>query len=726
MPTFRTGFTATLVALGLIAAALGAPQATAAASTPSATFESWSPYSAGGAAITISVDHGVKHSGEVSLRLTNATSRAGGMFGGIMQAVPVVPSTTYQFSAWVWADGSPSSIANSFLMNASWNPQIAIPGGNFEWQKLSWEYVTAPAETSITLTLLSQDRGTLWLDDLSMVRQGTTANLIANAGFESASDVIRIVTTDLLLAQGPTAAVSIESSNGSVAWSVTSSAGAPVSSGIAATAAGSASIPLSNLPAGYYSLRMIAGSTVRTTNLAIVSGATPKGSPFGVTLHPNLHGDLNQASLMTDLGLGQARVSLRWETIETAPGVYTWDPNVDAEVARLGALGIQPIGILAYYNENYDGGRTPSSPAGVQGFANFARAAAAHYGTAMSYEVYNEWNASTTTSACGRTPECYLQLLVPTAKAIRSVAPGATVVGPALGGLTSHWLTTDESFGWLARFFELGGLDQVDAISIHNYGFPSAPEGHNSSVISRVRTLMSAHAGGAQMPLWLTETGWSSIGTASGGVDETQQADYLVRDAVMSIAAGAERYYVYDLLDDWPDPSNAAARFGLFRNPTLESGTLTPKPAALALAAMTRELAGFRFVGTESVVSGVYCYLFVNAAGVAKRVLWATGALSVTAVTNSAATITTPSGTVSAPVLAVGTVTVALGSSPVYLSGSGAISFASRWQGVVKVQRVELVGPPSASQAATAVEQKGVRPVTHAVLRGYRVHERTS
>ena len=669
---------ATIAAIAVIAASIVVPSLSAGASPAlSGTFASWSPYSVGGASVVATVDRSTRHGGAVALRFVNSSTRAGGVFGGMTQAVPATPNTTYVFSAWVKTSGAPSANANSFLVNASWTPATAVPAGDLDWRNITWEYVTSASETSLPFALLSQDKGTIWLDDMSIVKKGTATNLLANPGFEDAADTIRIITPDLLLAQGAAATVSVDSSAASVAWAVTNSTGAQVAAGTVSTSTAAATIGLSALAPGYYTLKLTAGATVRTTNVAVVGGLSKKPvvatSPFGVTLHPNVHGALEQSGIIADLGLGNARLSLRWETTETTPGVYVWDPNVDAEILRLNALGIKPIGILAYSNANYDGGKTPSSAAGIQAFANFAQAAAQRYGTTISYEIYNEWNASTNDGACGLTPECYLKLLAPTATAIRSVAPTATIVGPVLGGLTAHWLTTNESFNWLKRFLDLGGLDIVDVVSIHNYGFPSAPEGHNNVVIAKVKTLLKAYPGGSTTPLWLTETGWSTVG--GGGVDETQQANYLVRDAVLSVAAGVDKYFVYDLLDDWADPSNFYGRFGMFRNPTQESGSLVPKLAAVAFATMTRELDGFRFVKKESIATGVSALLFVNAAGVTKRVLWAPTAKQITVSTTASVTVSNQLASSSVLTPSAGKVVIALGPAPVYLTGGSPTMF---------------------------------------------------
>ncbi|MDQ0576231.1 hypothetical protein [Agromyces albus] len=81
---------------------------------------------------------------------------------------------------------------------------------------------------------------------------------------------------------------------------------------------------------------------------------------------------------------------------------------------------------------------------------------------------------------------------------------------------------------------------------------------------------------------------------------------------------------VYDLLDDWNDPQNPEANFGLVRNPSSQSGVLAPKPAFTTMAVLTRQLQNRVFDRRDSVPQGAYSLVFTDASGGALRVMWAT------------------------------------------------------------------------------------------------------
>ncbi len=663
--------TGALAAIALAGSILGPAEPARAGTSVSGSFPSWQIFSSGGAQVTASIDRDVRRGGSVAAQVANVGPRSGGSFGGLTQTIAAQPSTEYSFSAWVRTHQVADAQTARFVVNAAWSPSTWIAEGSAGWTELTWSYRTKADESSLVVALVTESTGRIWIDDLSVRREDSSTNLLRNPGFETAHETIRVLTPDLVLPREAPDVV-VDSSAARVAWELTDTTGAAVKEGIVVTAAAPAAISLLGVPDGFYSLELSAGTTVRRLDVGIVGARGPAAVRWGTTMHVDLHGALDQTPLLTDLGIASARVSLRWENLETEPGVFSWDPNIDAAVAQLRARGIQPVFVLAYANRHYDGGRTPSSAEGIAAFARFAAAAAARYGADAAYEIYNEWNAETTTSACGRTPECYLELLGPARAALREAAPGATVVGPVLGGLTAHWLTTDESYDWLQRFFELGGLDLIDVVSIHNYGFPSAPEGHNEEVLERVRALVDRFSPDERVELWLTETGWATVGTAAGGVDEAQQASYLARDAILSAVAGVDRYFVYDLLDDWADPTNAAARFGLFRNPAEQKGTLAPKPAGVAFATATRQLEGFTVLRSERPVEGTRSILLSGPDGASKRALWATGAArTVLIATSTPITVTDQWGTDRIETPSGGVVELELTGAPVYVSGAG-------------------------------------------------------
>jgi hypothetical protein len=126
------------------------------------------------------------------------------------------------------------------------------------------------------------------------------------------------------------------------------------------------------------------------------------------------------------------------------------------------------------------------------------------------------------------TPATYVHLFTAGAAAVRRADPDAMVMSGGLSGNDSAWLNAAYQAG-------LGG--QADAIAVHPYPSPSdlAPqEGssndpHRFPALASVRQVMDRNGDG-QVPIWLTEIGWSVHDNPSGtaawarGVTATRQA----------------------------------------------------------------------------------------------------------------------------------------------------------------------------------------------------------
>lgn len=144
--------------------------------------------------------------------------------------------------------------------------------------------------------------------------------------------------------------------------------------------------------------------------------------------------------------------------------------------------------------------------------------------------------------------------------------------------------------------FTLGGVDPgafpsigdlsayTDYANVHSY----PPHG--------LRPIFVIHAaidGGRtdapSKPIVITETGYYTLpqNDGWGGVPESVQASYLLDLVLDEAAAGVSRTYLYDLIDDGPDPAqaNREDHFGLFKNDG------TPKLAATSLHNLTKILA---------------------------------------------------------------------------------------------------------------------------------------
>ncbi|MFE7408506.1 hypothetical protein [Isoptericola sp. NPDC057559] len=666
----RRAVLALAATLAVLAGVLVTPPAPAAADlAASDSFEGWTTTVSGSPDFVVAADTAEAHDGGTSARVT-FDSPASSSYVDLRQNVRANSGVTYDMSAWVRTQDLSAAGAAYVVLSSDHSQRVELPAGTNDWTRLEWSVTQPAGSMTFVVRFLVKGAGTVWLDDVHMAVAGDDDNLVVNPSFEEHAPppgTLAFADPALVYRAGD-AHVGVRTVAPSVEWELRASSGQRLDTGTAAVADGAASIDLSGLPAGYYGLTLSIAAPVplsRTGTLAVVEEPDAGGSaehPVGVAVHVNRYSVEQVDALMAPLGAGTMREGPSWDTVETSPGVYEFPALFDAQVAAAKARGERPLVILAYFSRWYDGGKTPSSPEGIAAYARYAAAAAAHYGPDVDYEVYNEFNHTFNTGACGTTAACYLDLLAPAADAIHAAAPGARVVGPVTAG--ARW-------DFMEDLFALGGLAYLDAVSYHTYDFPVAPEGRTEAGVATLRALIDEYAPGKDIPIWLSEHGWT---TTTGGTTEQQQAAYVVRSAALLQAAGVERVVYYELIDSGANRAEPEHNFGLTRLPAAGATALTPKPAYPALATFNRLTAG-RTLTTLQRLDGAIAADFADASGDVVRMVWATGAPVTVAVgTGASARVVRGDGR-SWRARPDGRVQLTVGDDPVYVSGAaGAVT----------------------------------------------------
>jgi hypothetical protein len=265
-----------------------------------------------------------------------------------------------------------------------------------------------------------------------------------------------------------------------------------------------------------------------------------------------------QAEAIAAAGIRWVRVDLAWSAAEPEPGRYDfrlWDRFLGS----FAPLGIRVLFILDYGNDLYEGGFPPSTESGRAAFASFAGAAARHFRGRAVWEIWNEPNVPQYWAGAPD-PAAYVALARAAAAEIRRGDPGASILGPSLGGGTFD-------LDYLDATFALGLLDIVDAVSVHPYG-ASHPEAA-LGFYEEVRRRMARYAPGRRVPLVVSEWGYPVEGLGPEG-----QADFLVRALEVNRRAGIPLTIWYN----WREPISPWHSFGLL------DVRGQPKPAYLALA----------------------------------------------------------------------------------------------------------------------------------------------
>jgi hypothetical protein len=282
-------------------------------------------------------------------------------------------------------------------------------------------------------------------------------------------------------------------------------------------------------------------------------------------------------------GATLVRLDLNWSQVEpTGADSYDIGHTIDVyRAARAQGLTVLPVvsGIPAW---------AVSAPGGCgAAFAAFMhRAAPALVDEGVTaLEIGNEVNIS------GMSPEAYTDdLLIPGSQAFREagIAAGTTVAVISTGlapGTTGNGSWSPPDF--LRGVYGAGGGRYLDAVGLHPYSWPDAPD---STVAwnwlrgsTSVRAVMLAN-GDAAKTIWATEYGFPT--NSDRGVSDTEQAAYLRSGASLWAAhrwAGSLILYSYrDLQTGDRDPED---NFGVLQS----DGTAKPSADVVAqIAAVLR------------------------------------------------------------------------------------------------------------------------------------------
>jgi len=423
---------------------------------------------------------------------------------------------------------------------------------------------------------------------------------------------------------------------------------------------------------GYYRLEVTAlqgGETLATREasfaiLAPFERGDISDSPFGFSTHFGQQWDSNLIPLIAKAGARNIRDELYWSEIELERGRYDFPARYDLYMQRLQAASINPFIIFSYVNPHYDNGATPYTDEGRAGYANYGKAILERYGDQIPWvEVWNEFNiffGDVGDGPADSRPDYYLPLLEKTYETVKKTRPQTTVVGAATAGVP---------LDWLEELFRLGGLDYMDAVSIHPYLYPTEPEQMVQS-LEALDALIRRYNNGEPKPIWITEHGWPTH-RGSSGVSEQTQAAYLVRAHVLALSRGVEKYFWYDFMNDGLDETLNEHNFGVIRNTSDPRGKWAPKPAYVSYAAMTRQLTGTEFERQEDVAAGVYSFVFDAGRGTKTRVIWSTEPRTIAVRTDRPISITDLTGRTETYHPLAGRVYLTLSGEPIYVTGRG-------------------------------------------------------
>jgi polysaccharide biosynthesis protein PslG len=409
------------------------------------------------------------------------------------------------------------------------------------------------------------------------------------------------------------------------------------------------------LPTSVLQLRNVITPSPAVTGSSVVPTAFPTSTsePTGLpniakpgseaTLAPNqdtsfgygIQTRLNINTLATldqlhDLGMTWVKYPVSWAQIEPEAGQYQW-ADLDTVLSAASGRGLN---VLLTVSDAPGWARSVTAkgkngaPDNVQTYVHIMTLILQRYGNAISaIEIWNDENIDQSWySPGGLSPASYLNLLIPTAQAIRQAAPGVIIVSGALTPTgRNDGISAIDDFVYMQGLINGKILDYVDCVGVHHDGFNLPPTlsaedafsggmppgtlfagpydasnpvnpHHSWSFFS---TLNGYHnmvvAAGYETPLCVTEFGWASAeGLTLPSPDflfardntQDEQAKYIVRAyramhdwGFVRLAVLYNLDYAAKPVDSTPD---SAALFSLL----LPSGQ--PRPAYFSLREMPK------------------------------------------------------------------------------------------------------------------------------------------
>lgn len=329
---------------------------------------------------------------------------------------------------------------------------------------------------------------------------------------------------------------------------------------------------------------------------------------FGVCTHfaQRKGGDPNiNLGIMQKTGTAWIRDDYSWGSIELEKGVYTFDFH-DEFTDKAIANGLKVLAVITYGCKFYDEGNAPYTDEGIKAFAKYCGAVAEHYkGQIDHFEIWNEYNGGMG-NPLNQPPEIYAKMLKEAYIEIKKANPDAVVVGCST-------IMTDH--GWIERVLKAGGVEYMDAVSVHPYSSPSSPEGAGlRENITKLHNMLAEY--GKDMPVWYSEYGYP---TYKNDVSEDEGAAYLERAYMIAQSINPDDKVIwYDFQNDTPPNDNdREANFGLIRH---ETNFYAAKQTLLAHANILNKLNGRKFTEFTQVNDNVVAYKFEG--GESMLALW--------------------------------------------------------------------------------------------------------
>lgn len=321
-------------------------------------------------------------------------------------------------------------------------------------------------------------------------------------------------------------------------------------------------------------------------NVLVSTGVdTPPLSPFGITSGDEAAGSYTSfLPKLQTINVKGLRSFPGWGGIEPTDNSFSWG-FVDTRVDATEAAGMQVSAILAYSTSWASPGQPDKTfpMSNLTAYGDYAAAAAGRYAGRINYwEVWNEPNAAAFNPG-GYGAAAYASLV----KA--AYTPAKTAASTANIGLTCA--------NYDIRFLKLtieqlaaqSAADNFDFLAVHPYelaartnGWDGQGEVYFLNIVPFLRGMLASIAPSKiNVPIRMTEVGAKIGATAEGEtIDETLQAEILVKSYAMGIAQGIQQVQWFEVKDQ-----GGSQNFGI-----MDDSVATERKACKAYGALTSSL----------------------------------------------------------------------------------------------------------------------------------------
>ncbi len=333
------------------------------------------------------------------------------------------------------------------------------------------------------------------------------------------------------------------------------------------------------------------------------------GLQYGFAVHLFYQDYDRVLNLVDQTGFGWVRQQIHWKDIEGPKGTYNWE-ELDRIVDAVNRHGKRLL-LSVVRSPSWAGvGGTNGLPADPKDLQDFLYALVSRYrGKVHAIEVWNEQNYAVENAGRVADPGQYVELLKAAYQGVKAADPNVLVISgaPTPTGVYDWNLAIDDLSYFRMMFTYNGGemKKYVDGIGVHVAGSNNPPDTlwpenpgpdgwttHSSFYfrhVENVRKVME-ETGFGDVPIWITEFGWSTANQAPGYEygyqnSEEDQARYLVRafEIARSRYPWVQAMFVWNLnFATVVPPTDEKGPFGIIRP------DWTPRPAFWALVDMPK------------------------------------------------------------------------------------------------------------------------------------------